>query len=715
MIGAAEFTSADRDRTSQVSAAFAAVTTSQYVEGGYERRIRIASEVATWGVAGLQVASAALPTTDPFARIGLLLSAALLAVFGVVWFHVLPPRVFGRMRFTVGTCVTQILAAILLVLTGGGDSPYFVFFLFPVLATTFAMRVSATLAVGLVALVSYTTILVTDGAFIGGDAEALAAGAIHFSALIALIGMTGLISRTMQETRVTLRQRSGELAEQNQELEVSRSTTIAISRARDLGELLRAAHDSARAALGTKRLFYFEGPDEGAGWTVSPDGTLEAFEPDHRLHDSPRQRALRERRTVIVNDSAQDAGVSERARAKLQVGSGLFLPLQHRGALIGLVVLSDTKPRQWSPREVRLAEVIAESMTPSIASYTALEAVRDEREMLSGRMKVLEGINQLVEALSLARDERSTAEVAARAIAQGFRLMAATTLFVDPSIALLEPAGTAGAARVHPVVNGPTNCPAIRSARVFEVKSADDPVICPYMPFVEGSTGYVCAPLVAGSESVGALFMEPTAGSVVEDTFVRAAADRVALSLANRRVLETAQRQATTDGLTGLHNRHFLAEQLRIVQSLATRHSEPYSVIALDVDGLKQVNDTFGHEMGDLALRGFANTLRKTLREADISFRTGGDEFLVLIPKGALHEAKQAAERVREAVAAQGRAEPHTAITVSAGVASWRPSRTAEQVLEAADAMLYAAKRAGKDRVMVEAPAPLTEDSPSPS
>jgi diguanylate cyclase (GGDEF)-like protein len=688
------------------------MTMPRYAEGGYERRIRIASEVATWGVAGIELASAALPTTDPVARVGLLISALLLALFALIWFHLLPPRVLGRLRFAVGTCITQILGAALLVLTGGSESRYFAFFLFPVLATTFAMRLSGTVAVGAVAVVTYVTILISEGVFQGRSSEALAAGAVYLPALLALLAVTALISRTMQDTRSTLRQRSVELAGQNQELAIARATTVAISRARDLDELLRAAHESARNALATKRLFYFPGPEEGPGWTVGPDGAVVAFEPDQRLHDSPRQRALRDRRIVVVNDTAQDPGVSERARAAFQVASALFVPLQHRGGLIGLIVFSDAQPREWAPREARLAEVIAESMAPSIASNTALEQVRDERETLASRMRVLEGINQLVEALSLARDERSTAQVAARAIAQGFRLMAATTLFVDPSIALLEPEGTAGAARVHPVVNGPTNCPAIRSARMFEVKSAEDPVICPYMPFVEGSNGYVCAPLLAGSESVGALFMEPTVGSVVEEAFVRAAADRVALSLANRRVLETAQRQATTDGLTGLHNRHFLAEQLRVVQSLAVRHSEPYSVIALDIDGLKQVNDTFGHEMGDLALRGFANTLRKTLREADISFRTGGDEFLVLVPRGKLHEARQAAERVREAVVTQGRSEPHTAITVSAGVAAWRPGRTAEQVLEAADSMLYAAKRAGKDRVLVEAPAAAVEGAP---
>jgi diguanylate cyclase (GGDEF)-like protein len=196
--------------------------------------------------------------------------------------------------------------------------------------------------------------------------------------------------------------------------------------------------------------------------------------------------------------------------------------------------------------------------------------------------------------------------------------------------------------------------------------------------------------------------MEPTSDSVLEDAFAAAAADRVALAVANRRVLETARLQATTDGLTGLHNRHFLAEQLRLLQSLAERHRQSYAVLAIDIDDLKRVNDTFGHEMGDLALRGFANVVRKTIRGSDLGVRAGGDEFLVLLPRGGLDDARVLADRLRDAVAAQGRSEPHTAITVSLGVAAWRPGRTVEQVLEAADAMLYAAKRAGKDRIMSE-------------
>lgn len=674
-------------------------------EGGYERRIRLASEVASWGIAIILIASAALPTTDAVSRVGLLFSAALLALFALVWFHALPERVFGRLRFTIGTGLTQIVGAILLVLTGGAGSNYFVFFLFPTLATTFAMRISSTLVVGAIGMVAYITILVTDGLLSKGSNALFELGAVRLSAFVALVAMTSLITRTMQETRAALRQRSIELATQNQELEISRSTALAIARARDLGEIIRAVHESARSALGIERVFFFSGPDAAeTGYTIGPDGTIEPFVPDMRMRDSPRQRAMRARKPIVVNDLGRETMVNPRLRSEFHVAAGLFIPLIHRGELIGQIVLSVSAPREWAPREARLGEVLAESAAPAVASYLALEEVRAERETLSGRMKVLEGINQLVEALALATDEASTAQVAARAVGQAFRLMAATTLFVDPSVALLEPVGTAGAARVHPVVNGPTSCPAIRSGRLFQVTSAADPVICPFMPFAEGSSGYVCAPLVAGGEPIGALFMEPTLGSVVEDTFVRAAAERVALSLANRRVLETAQFQATTDGLTGLHNRHFLQEQLRLLHSLATRHAQSYGVVALDVDGLKQVNDTFGHEMGDLALRGFANTLKRTIRTSDVGVRTGGDEFLILVPHGGLEDARILAERLREAVELQGRSEPHTAITVSAGVAAWRPGRTAEQVLEAADAMLYAAKRAGKDRVMVEAP-----------
>lgn len=173
-----------------------------------------------------------------------------------------------------------------------------------------------------------------------------------------------------------------------------------------------------------------------------------------------------------------------------------------------------------------------------------------------------------------------------------------------------------------------------------------------------------------------------------------------ALSLANRRVLEAAAHQAFTDGLTGLYNRHFMAEQLGLLHGAATRGRRSYSVIALDADGLKRVNDTHGHETGDLALRRLAEVVRRNCRAMDIPVRTGGDEFVVILPDTSLAGALRAAEHIVSAADSERRANPHATLAVSAGVAEWREGRTAEEVLHAADLLLVQAKRLGKGRAI---------------
>src|SRR5882672_2411088 len=181
------------------------MTVRDPLESGYERRVRLASEVATWGIAGILVASAALPTTEAIPRLGLLFSAGLLGVFALLWFHIIPERVFGRLRFTIGTAITQVVGAILLVLTGGSESNYFVFFLFPTLATTFAMRVASTLVVGAIGFIALVTILAGDGLLSMRSAAIFQLGFVRLSAFLALVAMTTLIARTMQETRSALR------------------------------------------------------------------------------------------------------------------------------------------------------------------------------------------------------------------------------------------------------------------------------------------------------------------------------------------------------------------------------------------------------------------------------------------------------------------------------------------------------------------------------
>lgn len=672
----------------------------------YSRQIRIASEIATIGIAGLLLVSAALPTTGDDSRIGLLTSAVFLLLFAVAWFHVLPERLFGRRRFLAGTIVVQVIGWFLLLVTDAIDSQYFVYFLLPVLASTFALRTSSTVTVGAIAIGSYLLLIPLDPKF---DVSERDLAFIHTFGLGAIVLIAALTTRTMEATRTALRRRSSELAEQNRELEATRSIALRLSRLRERDEILRAIYQTAKESIDTERVWVFlnSGDQYREAYTTSAGGRIERFSVDESLTDPVRLRVAREMRTLVVDDATNERGISPRTRETWGLMSAVIVPLVHRGQAIAVAAFSCPTVRHWSPLEIRLAETIAEGSASAIATHLALDKLREERERLAKRTQVLEGLANLSESLGMVTDDASVATSAARSLHRTFGVRGATVLFSDPSLALLEPRATAGEASPHPVVSGPQNCPAIRSGRLFTVASADAPVVCPHVAYEEGTRGFVCMPLVAAGQTVGAFFLQPDADSIVDESLLRGAAERIALTIANQRVLETAQRQAVTDGLTGLYNRHFMTEQLRLLHSLASRHGRGYSVIALDVDRLKRVNDTFGHEKGDLALRGLANALRRTLRASDVPVKTGGDEFVVLLPDTDLHEAAIVAQRIHHAVDEQGKLEPSSAITVSLGVASWRAGRDANAVLEAADAALYVAKGMGRDRISVEAePAP---------
>ena len=143
-------------------------------------------------------------------------------------------------------------------------------------------------------------------------------------------------------------------------------------------------------------------------------------------------------------------------------------------------------------------------------------------------------------------------------------------------------------------------------------------------------------------------------------------------------------------------------DELQRCMARFTRHGEPLSVLFLDIDHFKRINDHFGHEAGDKVLCGIANILRGALRDADYLARYGGEEFLVILPRTRILNACRAAERIRLAVEnslfAFGNSEISS--TVSIGVADC--SATGKDLLQRADAALYAAKNAGRNRVFVE-------------
>ncbi|HDZ8828412.1 MULTISPECIES: sensor domain-containing diguanylate cyclase [Aeromonas] len=151
--------------------------------------------------------------------------------------------------------------------------------------------------------------------------------------------------------------------------------------------------------------------------------------------------------------------------------------------------------------------------------------------------------------------------------------------------------------------------------------------------------------------------------------------------------------QSETDQLTGLYNRRYFFEHCR----QRREREAPCSLVMLDIDHFKQINDRFGHQQGDRALQRFCDCVAAQLRADDLFVRSGGEEFLILLPGMSEPDLQALAERIRAAVAALP-ADP-VAFTVSLGTTLVQPGEEINQALARADEWLYRAKRAGRNRV----------------
>jgi two-component system cell cycle response regulator len=176
---------------------------------------------------------------------------------------------------------------------------------------------------------------------------------------------------------------------------------------------------------------------------------------------------------------------------------------------------------------------------------------------------------------------------------------------------------------------------------------------------------------------------------------------------------EESRRLARTDALTGLLNRRAFLDALALERSRSTRHVLPMTVLLLDVDNFKAVNDTHGHAAGDTVLSGVARTLVSIARKSDLAARWGGEEFVLALPHTGPAGGRIAAERIRKAIAETLHAvapnrEP-LRVTASVGVASSEAPWDPDTLLAAADEGMYLAKARGKNRVEIGAPEPTTE------
>ena len=173
---------------------------------------------------------------------------------------------------------------------------------------------------------------------------------------------------------------------------------------------------------------------------------------------------------------------------------------------------------------------------------------------------------------------------------------------------------------------------------------------------------------------------------------------RVLTHLKLRRAMLEMQRMAVTDGLTGLFNHRFIVDSLNSRIKEAQRYAQPLSLIMLDIDYFKSINDSFGHQTGDLVLEGVASKIKECLRKVDLCGRYGGEEFLVILPNTALEGGLQVAEKIRETVQTANWGVQGLQAAISGGVAQMG-KETSSELLSRADQQLYHAKDQGRNRI----------------
>lgn len=194
---------------------------------------------------------------------------------------------------------------------------------------------------------------------------------------------------------------------------------------------------------------------------------------------------------------------------------------------------------------------------------------------------------------------------------------------------------------------------------------------------------------------------ELTAG---ETDFLNMFAQQIEMAITIAGLFEEVKAQAVTDGLTGLYNRRYFEEYLKKEVTRSLRQKQPFSVIGLDLDHLKQINDKFGHAYGDLAIKTVAEVLKRNARSIDTAARMGGEEFNVILPGVDSKGAMIAGERIRKALESE-KLDTIKRITASIGVATFlEHSDNIEDILELTDQAMYQSKRNGRNRVTLAKP-----------
>jgi diguanylate cyclase (GGDEF)-like protein len=362
-----------------------------------------------------------------------------------------------------------------------------------------------------------------------------------------------------------------------------------------------------------------------------------------------------------------------------------------------------------TPTTLLIAAVASRKSIRQLAQTSA----RERRLLLEAKQRSFE--TQLANAFEMASTESHVLTTIGRALSDVAPDDRIELLLADNSHAHLRRQVTGGPSADGPGcrVESPDGCVAARRGQTQIFSDSTRLDACPHLAGREfGRCSAVCVPVSIMGRTVGVLHQaDPERKTPSPSTIhsLEVLATQSGGRLGMLRMMGESTLQAGTDALTGLANRRAFESRIAKLH----RTGQPYTVVMADLDHFKLVNDTFGHESGDRALRVYAQVLNEGLRPDDVVCRYGGEEFILVFANATTAQVEAACERLRESLAlalAGGGTPPFTA---SYGIAPWSPDNTYDELIALADQALYQAKHQGRNRTKVHEPtAPSSPTAP---
>ena len=389
---------------------------------------------------------------------------------------------------------------------------------------------------------------------------------------------------------------------------------------------------------------------------------------------------------IMIGDALTSGVAADLVAAGLMIA--VLLPMS-----AGLIVVA---ARQQAKSDEKMRGLNAE-LNEAIANADLQAGIRDsqvQRQRFESR---------LANALDMAEGEPEVIDVIERSFSNILPDAPVELLLADNSHAHLHRMAAVGPDGEPPccAVDSPDRCPAARRAQIQPFPDSDDLDACPKLRNrPQGRLSALCVPVSIMGRTVGVIHATGEPEITVDDdrvddltTLAKLAGARLGLL----RVMAETQLQASTDTLTGLLNRRSFSEQYASI----AHQLYPVAVAMADLDHFKTLNDTYGHETGDRALRLFSRVLRDALRASDILARYGGEEFAIAFPDCSAADAGRALNTVRTQLDAAITVGGLPKFTVSFGITEAEPGEEFGTVLRRADSALMAAKQQGRDRIVL--------------